>query len=449
MKMKNLVYKLIVCVTLISGITGFQIIGQSTGSKDQIAIPSDSLLLNQVLQIVISSHPSVKEAEEAITIADAKVGIAKSGYLPNVDASASYSRIGPVPTIDFPGLGSFQLYPADNYSAAVNYSQALYDFGKTRQNVGYEKENKILAEKNVALLKQGLSLRTAGAFYNLAYFQEAIKIKEEEIQAYKEHLAIVEKQKATGSATQNDLLKVKVKLSVTESSKTDLETRRKMQVYILKSLMNHPLTALLMVKLDAFNAPISMVQDSLFSFAFSHRMELDIAKEKEVIANLQLNVAKAQDNPVLNVFASGGGKNGYIPDLNVVKLNYAVGVGLRVPLFNGNRTKNNELIAKSLINNSQYDSELAKRSITTDVIECETVIESAAQQIVQGQVQLRQAEEAFTLAKVKFASGSMTNLDLLDAENDVSNSRLMLLKSKIDYAVGVFKLNIALGNKMY
>ncbi|HEY4787858.1 MAG TPA: TolC family protein, partial [Bacteroidales bacterium] len=60
-----------------------------------------------------------------------------------------------------------------------------------------------------------------------------------------------------------------------------------------------------------------------------------------------------------------------------------------------------------------------------------------------------QAEEAFSLAKVNFSTGAITNLDLLDAENVVSETSLQLLKSKVDYATSVFRLNIALGNKMY
>lgn len=447
--MRRLLYIVSLSVGLTFGFTGFQANGQSTANT-QAVMSGDSLSLAQVLQTVIQSHPSVKESEEAIAIADAKIGLAKSAYLPNVDASASYTRLGPVPSLDVPALGGkFQLYPADNYVAAINYNQSIYDFGKTKQSVGVETESKILAEKNVELVKQGLSQKTAAAFYSIAYLQEAIKIKDLDIQALKDQLELVEKQKNTGSATQNDLLKVKVKLSAAESSRIDLETNKKMKVYVLKSLMNYPLDAPLKVKIDILDYQLSMVQDSLFSYAFSHRLEMDIAKEKEKVAQLQYNLTKTQDNPALNVFASGGGKNGYIPDLNEVRPNFTAGVSLKVPIFNGNKTKNNLLMAQSAINNSHSDSELAKRNIITEVIESETARESAAQKIEQGQVQVAQAEEAFALAKVKFASGSITNLDLLDAENDLSNSRLMLLKSKVDYAVSIFNLNVSLGNKMY
>jgi outer membrane protein TolC len=449
MKMRTFLYIISLHVVLFAGSLSFEVQGQSSGTVTKSVQSGDSLSLSQILQTVIQSHPTIKEAEEAVSVADAKIGLAKSGYYPKVDATASYSRIGPAPTIDFPSLGSFQLYPNDNYSASVNYDQVLYDFGKTKKNVGLENENKAMAEKGEDLAKQHLSLLTANTFYNLVYLQEAIRINERELQILQDHLEFVKKKKATGSATQYEYLTVKVRLSVTENQKLDLETMQKIQLSVLRSLMGLPVTTTPTVKQDFSILLPSIAQDSLLAYAYSHRLEMDLAKEKEVMAGLQYQLDKAQNNPELSVFASGGGKNGYIPDLNVVKMNYVAGVGLRIPIFDGNRKKNNLLISKSAVNNSQYDTELERRNITNEVVESEANRTAALQKIKQNELQVEQAEEAFALAKVNYSTGAITNLDLLDAENVVSESRLMLLKSKIDYESSVFRLNISLGNKMY
>ena len=42
---------------------------------------NDSLTLSQVIKDVIENYPSIKEAEEAINFADAKIGLAKAGLL--------------------------------------------------------------------------------------------------------------------------------------------------------------------------------------------------------------------------------------------------------------------------------------------------------------------------------------------------------------------------------
>lgn len=431
------------------GVSECYMSGQSTGNNAQPVVTGDSLTLSQIMQMVIQSHPTIKEAEEAIAEADAKIGLAKAAYLPNVDASASYSRIGPVPTIDFPGLGKFQLYPENNYSAGINYNQTVYDFGKTKKSVDVEIENKSLATKKVDLAKQGLSLLSATTFYNLVYLQEAIKIKDVELQALKEHLDLVEKKKATGSATQYEYLSTKVKISTKESEKLDLETLQKIQQSVLKSLIGLPAAAMPKVKQDFSSNSLTIAQDSLLNYAYAHRLEMDINKEKEAIAGFQYNLTKSQNNPSLSVFATGGGKNGYIPNLNEVKPNFVAGVSVKIPLFDGNRLKYNLSQKRSAINNASYDSEIAKRNITNEVIESEANRLAALQKIKQNELQVAQAEEAFALAKINYRTGSLSNVDLLDAENVVSESRLKLLKSKVDYLTSVFKLNVSLGNKMY
>ena len=445
--MRSVLYLPIICLYLIFSFINMS--GQSNDSVKNSNIPRDSLALSLVLQNVMQSHPSIKEAEEALNTADARIGLAKSGYYPNVDVSASFVRIGPVPSIDFPSLGSFQLYPENNYSAALNYEQTLYDFGKTAKNVTLAKESKTLYNQSIDLIKQKLALLTVSTFYSLVYLQEAIRIKDEQLATLKEHLEFIEKKKATGSATQYEYLSTKVKISNTESQKLDLTTMQKIQRSVLNTLIGMPAITSLNVKQEVTLTRPAVPEDSLISYAFDHRIEMAMAKEKEKLAGLQYQVIKSQNNPMLDVFASGGGKNGYIPDLNTFKANYSVGLGLKVPILNGTRLKNNLLQAKSTINNSAFETEIARRNISNEVTENEAYCIAARQKISQFELQLAQAEEAFSLAKINFKSGAITNLDLLDAETSVSESRLLLLKSNIDYNVSVYKLNIAVGNKMY
>jgi len=64
-------------------------------------------------------------------------------------------------------------------------------------------------------------------------------------------------------------------------------------------------------------------------------------------------------------------------------------------------------------------------------------------------LQVQQAEEARKLAEVSFMAGTITNLDLLDAETLEAESRLALLKARTDYAVNQVKLNLSLGKMAY
>ncbi|MEI8201774.1 MAG: TolC family protein [Bacteroidota bacterium] len=427
---------------LIGAIISFSNIVQGQNSKD-------SLSLNKIISTVVQNHPSVKEAIEAINSANAGIGLAKAGYYPNIDVSASYTRLGPVQEITFPGFGTFQLYPANNYAANLNYFQTLFDFGKTAKGVTLAKENKNLSQLTIEQVKQKLAITTTMFYYSMVYLQEAIKINKEQQKTLEEHLAFIEKKQETGSATPYEILSTKVKISTVESIGIDLQTSLRNQITELNSLMGQTENTSFSVKQELDIKLPNISQDSILSYAFEHRDEIKITKEKAILAALKYKLVKAQDNPSLNVQLSGGGKNGYIPDLNAIKPNFLAGLGLKIPIFEGSRLKFNLSQAKSNITYIDYETELAKRTISVEVAENEENLKASLKKIERFSLQLSQSQEAFELAQTSFKAGSITNLDLLDAATTISESNLLLLKSKIEYATNIFKLKIAVGERLY
>jgi outer membrane protein TolC len=129
----------------------------TVGKADGQSSASDSLSLKSIISEVVQNHPAVKKAEEDLRVSDAKIGIAKSVKQPNVDITSSYSRIGPVSSISIPDMGTFSFVPHDNYSAAINASQVLYDFGKTDKAISLETQSKELVGLTVEQVKQKLS----------------------------------------------------------------------------------------------------------------------------------------------------------------------------------------------------------------------------------------------------------------------------------------------------
>jgi outer membrane protein len=152
---------------------------------------------------------------------------------------------------------------------------------------------------------------------------------------------------------------------------------------------------------------------------------------------------------MLSFIATGGTKNGYIPDLNEMKFNYVIGLGLRVPIFDGMKNKYNLMQAQSAITSLSYESDFTKRTITGEIQDAEAYMMAAKKKVAQYDLQLEQALKAYSLALTSFNSGVITNLDLLDSNTAVSESRLLLLKSQIDFDASIYKLKAALGERMY
>lgn len=424
-------------------------ISAGQGANNNVAVQTDSLSLKSVIQQVISNYPSVKIAEEAIRNADSRIGLAKTGYNPVVDLTASFANLAPVTKLSFPGLGTFQLYPGNNYSASINYQQLVYDFGRTHQNIELENENKAIGEQTLEQVKEKLSLYTVSNFYTLLFLQAAIKIKDQQLEALNEHLEYIEKMMATGSATEYQVLTTKVKISIVESQKVDLTTAVTTQQASLNSLLGNLQSIRPVVKSElSVELPV-IPSDSILPYAIRHRDEVLLNEKKSTLAELRYGMTRLQNKPYLSLQASGGAKNGYIPELNKLTPNYVIGLGLRVPLFDGMKNKYNLAQAQSAITSLSYESDFTKRNVSNEVYEAEAFMTAARTKVSQFELQVAQALKAYSLAEVSFRSGIITNLDLLDANTSVSESSLLLLKARIDYAASVYKLKAALGERIY
>ena len=420
--------------------------GQSAGK-----ISGDSLSLSQIINEVIYNYPSIKKAQSDIESSDARIGLAKTAYLPDVNLAGSFALLGPTTSLTMPGLGSFHLYPPDSYSAAVNISQTIYDFGKTDKNIALAKQNKELTGLSVEQLKQKLSGMLVGNYYSIVFIQEALKIKEEELNTLNVHLQFVQKKAATGSATSYEILTTKVRISAIENQKTDLLNALQIQLSQLNSFLGKQQDTKLTVKKSLLTPQITAANDSLYNFAINHRSEMKIARQKSILTDTHLKIVNAQNNPSLNFNGTGGIKNGYFNDKyqDVGKLNYVVGIGLKVPIFDANRTKYNRIQAQSEIKSNIQETELTRRAIINEVIESKSNTETALKKVNQSELQLEQAEQAYSLADTNFKAGVITNLDLLDSSTAVAESKLALLKTKIEYSINFLKLKIALGEQIY
>ena len=198
----------------------------------------------------------------------------------------------------------------------------------------------------------------------------------------------------------------------------------------------------------AFELPV-IPADSIMSFAYKNRDEVLINEKKTLSAGLRYDLTRLQTKPMLNFIANAGAKNGYIPELNKLTPNYVVGLGLRVPILDGNKTRYNLAQAQSAIISLTYESDYTKRNISNEVLEAEAFMSAAEKKVNQYELQLQQAVKAYSLAQASFKSGAITNLDLLTANTSVSESSLLLLKARIDYSASVYKLKAALGQRIY
>jgi outer membrane protein len=410
---------------------------------------TDTLQLSDAIHQMLQQYPTISLAQEGLNASDAKIGLARSGYQPDIDATASYTRIGPVPSFDFPGFGHILLYPEDNYVASVNVQQTIYDFGKTANRVAVEEQGKTISEQNIDLVKEQLTKRLIGLYYTYLYVQEAYKIQNEKIANLQEHLTLIMKKRETGSATDYEVLSTQVKLAASEAQKTDQESSLNTMQALLNSFLGKPKNTALVVSAKT-NAPILQdIQDSTISIALRNRTEIKQALTRIKLMEMRIDLAKSENHPSIKAYVSAGGKNGYVPDIGKFKADYSAGVGLRIPIYDASRTKYNVSLAKTSLLVSQHEQDVTSLQITNEVVEFYQKEMAGIRKVEQSEYQVKQAQKAYDLASTSYKTGVITNLDLLDATTALAESRLMLLKARIDLLVGYYELQMAEGQKLF
>jgi outer membrane protein len=437
-------YKYILIVSF-SGFTLLPHPAVSQGSLLNEPKAGDSLSFEETVRLMLTTHPAVMKAQEAVKMSEAGVGLAHTNRLPDVDVTAGYTFLGPLPSITIPDMGTFRMGTPNNLNSSLNFRETLYDFSRTKNNVKVQESSREMAVAGLELVRQQLIMAAAANFYTLVYFQEALKIKNMQIETLRKHSDYVVKKQETGSATPYEVLSTKVRISAAESQRTDIETARKNSLSSLNSLLGLPAGNMLTVKSGQGLFAGSDDRNQLTDFAFDHRIEMAIAGLKEKNSRLKLDMIKVQNRPLLSINASTGFRNGYFPEVNRIKANYLAGLSLKIPLYDASRQKYQEWMAGNEINMAAQGREQIRRDISTEVFQNYENLQSSFVKISQTELQVMQAEEARKLAEVSYQAGTITNLDLLDAETLEAESRLALLRARTEYIVNQIKLKLSLG----
>lgn len=408
----------------------------------------DTLTLDATIQRVMTTYPTVKQAEEAVKSAGYNIKMVRAALLPILNASASYTRIEPVATVHFDEM-DLSFSPKNNYDAGISLRQLIYDFGKNRPKIEAAKEKETLSRLQQTELFQSLALNTIQLYYMNCFTRQAILIKHQELKDYEEMLRQAEIRVKSGSATSFDLLNTQVSQASIHTQLTELSSNLHTLQTQLSVLADTLITETMPLN-EYFEIKSNLTSlDNLLTIAYTSRPELQITDKQLAIAKLEESAARRAYNPSLDLAASAGAKNGYPIHIDRMKLNYEAGVTLSIPLYEGGRRKQNTSLAHSAYNSALYQKDLVERQVRQQVSENYYTLQSNYDQIKQLTEQVTLAEKAYAQAKVNYKAGSITNLELLTSSTNYSSSKLQLLQARINYLVNYYKLQVSTGIQIW
>jgi outer membrane protein len=424
--------------------------GLVLGSSARAAAGQETLTLDDVVREVLARNPSVKEAEETIAGFEARVAESRSRLLPQVRGGLSYSRIFPLQEITIPGLGTFQLYPADNYDTHAGASQLVYDFKKTKTSVDVSRSMVASAEDQLALLRRDLRVQTAVVFDGVLFLERSLLAQDEHITTLGGHLEAAEKLLAAGTATELDVLNTKVRIAAARSQRVDLANALDREVLGLRRLMGREDAAPLRFEGEFARRETALeagAPEALVEEAFAQRPETLALENLLKTADLQVRLAELFDRPSLSVNVLAGVKNGFIPNLNTWKFNYVAAVQADVPIFDGSLGKAMKAESEANLRGLQSRRKEVEDMVRTEVLQALADVRASSVKLDLVEANVVQAARALQYARTRYEAGTTTSLDLQDAEDARTQAEFTRLRALYEFTLGRVALDRAVGRR--
>lgn len=415
----------------------------------QMTVPSDSLSVDQAVQLALSHHPVVQRATEKIRAAEANVSLAHVPSYPNLIGSLDYAHLGPVSSFDLPGEGKYNFMPSNEYDLHIGLQQTLFDFNRTGAAVDHARAGVDLATDSLALVKRDLAYQTMRVYYRVLILRENVQVLDDEINALNEHLAVSRKRVETGSATTLDVLNTEVRLASARDEQIDAVSAVQREEIAFRALTGMPSSQPVLISAKLARTSVAVNDDSLLDIAQRQRPELRVLASAKTAAELRRQMAALSDKPTLRLSLLGGFKNGYFPNLNRLEGNYVAGLNLNVPIFDGQRSRREEEVAEAGVNVIQASRADLERRISSEVLQAAAGVRASQDKIDNAQVQVDRADEAVSSAKVQYVAGVITNLDLLDAQTALARARQVYLQALYDQITSLNTLDMATGKQVW
>jgi outer membrane protein len=433
--------KLRVCLALILGLRA------AVALFPQQA-PPRSITVEDAVRTVLERNHSLKEAEDAVAVFEARAAESRSRLLPQVRADLGYTRLGPTEEITIPGFGVYQLFPANNYDLHAGASQLVYDFNRTKEAVNLSQSQVTSAGDRWEILKRDLAFQTTQIFYSILLLQDSLRVQRETVKTLNDHLAVAGKKLEAGTATELDILNTQVRLTASQNQVVDLEDAREKQLLGLRRLLGFEDQAPLELRGGFKYEPTALDPEALVRQACQKRPEIKTVQDVIRTADIQVRLAGLADRPSLSVNFLAGWKNGYLPNLNFWKINYVAAVAANVPIFNGHLARSMRAEAEANIRTLEDREKDVEDMIRTEVLQAAADVKAAVEKLESVEVNVARAKKALDFARSSYEAGTVTNLDLLDTEDAYAQAELLRIQALYQFVLSRLALHRAVGEPL-
>ncbi|MDD5384742.1 MAG: TolC family outer membrane protein [Gallionella sp.] len=396
-----------------------------------------------------ANDPVFAAARATLQAGQEKLPQGRSLLMPNISLNANStfndSTIQYRQPIGLPGAGN-QRYNSHGYG--VNLTQPLF----RQQNwLAYSEAELQVAqtEAQFRIAEQDLILRVAQAYFDVLIAQDSVQLAEAQKTAISEQLEQAKRNFEVGSATITDTHEAQARYDLTNAQEIAAQNNLEIKKRTLQQLINAmPKELRHLGKEFKLEAPQPADMEKWVADAQLNSLQLAIAQAGAEIAEKEVARNRGGHYPTLDLVAnyssnqSNGGSFGVGSD-NTSK---SVGVQLNMPLFQGGATQSKWREAEANRERTIQELENTRRNVALQTRQAYLGVVSGIAQVKALQQALTSSESVLEASKLGQEVGVRTNLDVLNAQQQLYATRRDLYQAEYNYLISQLSLKAAVGS---
>lgn len=414
----------------------------STGSWAQAAD------LLEIYRSAQSNDPVFAAARASQQAGQEKLPQGRSLLMPSVNLSANSTSNDM--TTQYRGAtffpGGNQRYNSHGYG--VTLVQPLF----RQQNWMVYSESELQVAQTEAQFRsaeQDLVLRVAQAYFDVLIAQESVQLAEAQKTAISEQLAQAKRNFEVGSATITDTHEAQARHDLTSAQEIAARNNLEIKRSALQQLINaQPQDIKPLGKQFKLEAPQPAEMEKWVNDAQLNSPQLAIAQAGAQLAEKEVSRNLGGHLPTVDLVAnySKNYANGSSFGVGSDSTNKSVGVQLNLPIFQGGATNSKWREANANSERARQELENARRSVASQTRQAYLGVVSGISQVQALQQALTSSESVLEASRLGQEVGVRTNLDVLNAQQQLYATRRDLYQAEYNYLLSQLRLKAAVGS---
>lgn len=420
----------------------------------QIVTAQQQLTLKDALIFALQNNTNTRKARLDIDGGRYKVEEVRAQALPQLTGTAglTYNAIIGQQVVDFGGqLQTLKFGQKWNSSAGIQLSQQLFNqqvftgLQAARSSEEYYNLTAQLTEEQIIEL-------VANNYYQVLVNRQQLGVLDNNIKNIKVVEKIVSNQYENGLAKKIDVDRIKVNL-------TNLNTQREQAVNAITMLENQLKFSMGMQVSTPISLPstelteVSTLPQLAASIDLSTRTEIKLLDNQDKLLALQRKAYVAEYYPTLALtgnYTYSSQANGFdFLSTSSTAIGYgssAIGLTLKVPIFNGFLTRAKVRQADVNIRKAQEDRLNTKNSLNMAYENAKIQLRNNLNTITAQRKNAELAQEIYKSTQNNYNNGLATLTDLLDTENSLTQAQNSYTEALLNYKIAEIQLIKSNGN---